>query len=151
MNSCGILSCWNRPFMIYFLTQAIKEDIIRSLYSRLTMHCNSLMEDLSTTSAEGRLLRYCFNRWLDFRVIFLITLLESKIIHEPPRRVSVYLPHTKVRFTDYLFPGEDGLSTLPAREQLDIQTCDDQQILYESLEVETGKVRFFYKIFHLVE
>ncbi|XP_065201574.1 protein odr-4 homolog [Planococcus citri] len=100
--------------------RAIKEDIIRSLYSRLMMHCNSLMEDLSTTSAE-----------------------ESKIIHEPPRRVSVYLPHSKVRFTDYLFPGEDTLGTLPAKEQLDIPASNDQQILYESLEVETDAAEFY--------
>ncbi|KAK7588240.1 hypothetical protein V9T40_005485 [Parthenolecanium corni] len=100
--------------------KAVKEDIIRSLYSRLIMHCNSLLEDLNTSSPD-----------------------ETKIIHEPPRRISVLLPYSKVRFTDYLFPGEENLSTLPAREQLDINNIDDDRKLYEPLEVETDAAEFY--------
>lgn len=56
-----------------------------------------------------------------------------------------------MRFTDYLFPGEDSLSTLPAKEQLDLQTRDDEQILYESLEVETGNLNFVLILVSLFE
>lgn len=84
-----------------------------------------------------------FYSWSDFVVAWIFDfhiITETKIIHEPPRRISVLLPYSKVRFTDYLFPGEENLSTLPAREQLDINNIDDDRKLYEPLEVETGKI-----------
>ena len=61
-----------------------------------------------------------------------------KIIHEPPRRISVRLPYSEVRFTDYLFPGEDNMSSLPAKEQLDLRNVVDETSWYETLEMETG-------------
>lgn len=63
---------------------------------------------------------------------------EMKIIHEPPRRISVRLPYSKVRFTDYLFPGEDNMSSLPAREQLDLRDVVDEKSYFEALEMESG-------------
>lgn len=35
------------------------------------------------------------------------------------------------------------MSTLPAKEQLDIRDVDDEQLLYEPLEIETGSLGCF--------
>lgn len=62
--------------------KAVKEDIIRSFAARVEMHCDSLVEE-ETGSPE-----------------------EMMVVHEPPRRVLIPLPHSRVFLSDYLFPGE---------------------------------------------
>ncbi|XP_017773170.1 PREDICTED: protein odr-4 homolog [Nicrophorus vespilloides] len=77
-------------------SDAIHEDIIRSLTSRLSMHFDSL------TEGEGN-----YN--------------DSSSIHEPPRRVLIPLSGSKVMLTDYLFPGEGVEETvLSLQDILDI-------------------------------
>ncbi|XP_046687148.1 LOW QUALITY PROTEIN: protein odr-4 homolog [Homalodisca vitripennis] len=63
-------------------SQAVKEDIIRSFAARLEMHWDSLVEE-EIGSPE-----------------------ETIVVHEPPRRVLIPLPYSKVALSDYLFPGE---------------------------------------------
>jgi len=80
-------------------SQAVIQDIARSLAARLEMHWDSLIgeehgspEDVST-------------------------------IHEPPRRVLVTLPTGKVTLSDYLFPGEG-----PQEAQISLQELLDIKI-----------------------
>jgi hypothetical protein len=62
----------------------IKQDILRSLTTRIEMHCESLIEEEHSENEEG-----C-----------------SKIYHEVPRRVFARLLGSKLLVSDYLFPGE---------------------------------------------
>ncbi|KAG8225008.1 hypothetical protein J437_LFUL006019 [Ladona fulva] len=85
----GVLAC--RVFLHQKATveeaeKAVKADIIRSLYSRLEMHWDSLIEE-EQGCPEDRL-----------------------TLHEPPRKVFVSLPawDGKVELLDYIFPGEDA-------------------------------------------
>uniref|UniRef100_A0A1B6KFK8 Protein odr-4 homolog n=1 Tax=Graphocephala atropunctata TaxID=36148 RepID=A0A1B6KFK8_9HEMI len=63
-------------------SKAVREDIIRSFAARLEMHLDSLVEE-EIGSPE-----------------------EKMVVHEPPRRVLIPLPYSKVALSDYLFPGE---------------------------------------------
>ncbi|XP_067000266.2 protein odr-4 homolog [Anabrus simplex] len=74
--------------------QALKEDIVRSLASRLEMHWDSLIEE-EQGSPE-----------------------EHVTLHEPPRRVLVPLPHCRVSLSDYLFPGEGPSEALISLQEL---------------------------------
>lgn len=72
--------------------QVIKEDILRSLWARCDMHCDSLIGE----EQRGQ---------LDVKAV----------LHEPPRRVLAPLPHSPIFVSDYLFPGEgpaDSLTSL---------------------------------------
>ncbi|XP_054262969.1 protein odr-4 homolog [Macrosteles quadrilineatus] len=85
MNCTGVLA--SRVFVHQKATvlealKAVKEDIIRSFAARVEMHCDSLVEE-EIGSPE-----------------------EVMVVHEPPRRVLIPLPHSKVALSDYLFPGE---------------------------------------------
>jgi len=65
--------------------QAVKSDLLRSLRSRLAMHCDTMQEQDSEEDEE------------------------TKVVHEPPRRVFVSVgdPFTQgVAISDYLYPGE---------------------------------------------
>nr|WHO17341.1 olfactory receptor 7 [Matsumurasca onukii] len=62
--------------------KAVKEDIIRSFAARVEMHCDSLVEEEEGSPDE------------------------MMVVHEPPRRVLIPLPHSRVALSDYLFPGE---------------------------------------------
>ncbi|XP_047514852.1 protein odr-4 homolog [Pieris napi] len=79
-------------------TEAVKQDIIRSLASRFTMHCDALIDD--NLLPEEKI---CFN--------------------EPPRRVLV--PVGTSYFCDYLFPGEAPAEALVSvKELLDLQITE---------------------------
>ncbi|CAG9785060.1 unnamed protein product [Diatraea saccharalis] len=77
---------------------AVKQDIIRSLASRFTMHCDALIDDNLLPEEK-----VCFN--------------------EPPRRVLV--PVGSIYLCDYLFPGESPAEALlSVRELLDLQITE---------------------------
>lgn len=77
---------------------AVKQDIIRSLASRFTMHCDALIDDNLLPEEK-----VCFN--------------------EPPRRVLV--PVGSLYLCDYLFPGEaPAEALLSVRELLDLQITE---------------------------
>ncbi|XP_017876659.1 protein odr-4 homolog [Ceratina calcarata] len=85
---------------------AIKQDIIRSLASRLEMHWDSLIDEEAGSPEEN------------------ITL------HEPPRRVLIALPDSKVTLSDYLFPGEgpqEALLSLQELLDLEVQESNVQK------------------------
>lgn len=72
--------------------QVIREDIIRSLWARCDMHCDSLVGDEQRGKPHVR-----------------------PVLHEPPRRVLAPLPFSPLSISDYLFPGEgpaDSLTSL---------------------------------------
>ncbi|XP_063621481.1 protein odr-4 homolog [Cydia splendana] len=77
---------------------AVKQDIVRSLASRFTMHCDALIDDNLLPEEK-----VCFN--------------------EPPRRVLV--PVGSLFLCDYLFPGEaPAEALLSVRELLDLQITE---------------------------
>ncbi|CAH0627106.1 unnamed protein product [Chrysodeixis includens] len=77
---------------------SVKQDIIRSLASRFTMHCDALIDDNLLPEEK-----VCFN--------------------EPPRRVLV--PVGSLYLCDYLFPGEaPAEALLSVRELLDLQITE---------------------------
>ncbi|CAH0407763.1 unnamed protein product [Chilo suppressalis] len=81
---------------------AVKQDIIRSLASRFTMHCDALIDDNLLPEEK-----VCFN--------------------EPPRRVLV--PVGSLYLCDYLFPGEaPAEALLSVRELLDLQITEAEVI-----------------------
>lgn len=97
MRCNGALSC--RVFLHQKATveeavKAVKEDIIRSFASRLEMHWDSLVEE-ELGSPEERV-----------------------VLHEPPRRVLIPLPYSKVALCDYLFPGEGASESLISLQEL---------------------------------
>nr|CAG4637996.1 EOG090X0BI6 [Chydorus sphaericus] len=72
--------------------QVIKEDILRSLWARCDMHCDSLIGEEQRGQPDVR-----------------------AVLHEPPRRVLAPLPYSPISVSDYLFPGEgpaDSLASL---------------------------------------
>ncbi|OXU21526.1 hypothetical protein TSAR_005674 [Trichomalopsis sarcophagae] len=84
-------------------TNAVKQDILRSLASRLELHWDSVIEEENGSPEEN------------------ITL------HEPPRRVFVELPQSKVTLSDYLFPGEGPQESLVLlKELLDLDFLESQ-------------------------
>ncbi|XP_050681778.1 protein odr-4 homolog [Leptidea sinapis] len=81
---------------------AVKQDIIRSLASRFTMHCDALIDDNLLPEEK-----VCFN--------------------EPPRRVLV--PVGSLYLCDYLFPGEaPAEALLSVKELLDVQITEGDVI-----------------------
>nr|CAG4648165.1 EOG090X0BI6 [Moina brachiata] len=70
----------------------IKEDVLRTLWARCDMHCDSLIGEEQRGKPDVR-----------------------AVLHEPPRRVLAPLPFSPVSVSDYLFPGEgpaDSLASL---------------------------------------
>lgn len=92
-------------------TQAVKEDIIRSLAARFEMHWDSLIEE-EAMSPE-----------------------EKCSVHEPPRRVLVPLPSTKITLSDYLFPGEGPSEALISLEELLDLTVNEHDVI-KDLEIQ---------------
>ncbi|CAH0728745.1 unnamed protein product, partial [Brenthis ino] len=81
---------------------AVKQDIIRSLASRFTMHCDALIDDNLLPEEK-----VCFN--------------------EPPRRVLV--PVGSLYLCDYLFPGEaPAEALLSVKELLDLQITESDVV-----------------------
>nr|QMS80357.1 odorant receptor [Histia rhodope] len=77
---------------------SVKQDIVRSLASRFTMHCDALIDDNLLPEEK-----VCFN--------------------EPPRRVLV--PVGALHLCDYLFPGEaPAEALLSVRELLDLHITE---------------------------
>lgn len=98
---------WLYPRMtVQEASQAVVEDIVRSLTSRLEMHWDSLVDEESGSSDD------------------------TNSLHEPPRRVLITLPANKVMLSDYLFPGEGPHEALTSlQELLDINIKDKKSIL----------------------
>lgn len=97
---------------------AIRQDIIRSLASRLEMHWDSLIEEENGSPEEN------------------ITL------HEPPRRVLIALPESKVSLSDYLFPGEGPLGAVfSLQELLDLEVHENN--VQKDLEVQADPMDFY--------
>lgn len=81
---------------------AVKQDIVRSLASRFTMHCDALIDDNLLPEEK-----VCFN--------------------EPPRRVLV--PVNSLYLCDYLFPGEAPAEALiSVKELLDLQITENDVV-----------------------
>ncbi|KAL6267101.1 hypothetical protein P5V15_000180 [Pogonomyrmex californicus] len=97
---------------------AVKEDIVRSLASRLEMHWDSLIEEENGSPEED------------------ITL------HEPPRRVLIALPENKVTLSDYLFPGEGPQEALLSlQELLDLEVQESQ--VEKEVELQADLLEFY--------
>lgn len=97
---------------------AVKEDIVRSLASRLEMHWDSLIEEENGSPEEN------------------ITL------HEPPRRVLIALPENKVTLSDYLFPGEGPQEALLSlQELLDLEVQESQ--VQKEIELQADPIEFY--------
>ncbi|XP_076636286.1 protein odr-4 homolog [Colletes latitarsis] len=97
---------------------AIKQDIIRSLASRLEMHWDSLIEEENGSPEEN------------------ITL------HEPPRRVLIALPESKVTLSDYLFPGEGPQEALLSlQELLDLEVQESN--VQKDIELQANPTEFY--------
>ncbi|XP_016921724.2 protein odr-4 homolog isoform X1 [Apis cerana] len=99
---------------------AIKQDIIRSLASRLEMHWDSLIEEENGSPEEN------------------ITL------HEPPRRVLIALPESKITLSDYLFPGEGAQEALLSlQELLDLEV--HESTVQKDIELEADPAEFYFQ------
>ncbi|XP_029170976.1 protein odr-4 homolog [Nylanderia fulva] len=97
---------------------AVKQDIVRSLASRLEMHWDSLIEEENGSPKEN------------------ITL------HEPPRRVLIALPENKVTLSDYLFPGEGPQEALLSlQELLDLKVQESQ--VQKEVELQADPTEFY--------
>ncbi|XP_076752442.1 protein odr-4 homolog [Xylocopa sonorina] len=97
---------------------AIKQDIIRSLASRLEMHWDSLIEEENGSPEEN------------------ITL------HEPPRRVLIALPESRVTLSDYLFPGEGPQEALLSlQELLDLEVQENN--VQKDIELQADPTEFY--------
>jgi hypothetical protein len=82
--------------------QAIKDDLLRSLFSRCEIHC----EDLLLIDEEQQ---------------------DPWVVHEPPRRVFAPLPGDQLTVSDYLFPGESASDALSALEELlDLHVTEEE-------------------------
>nr|XP_023014162.1 protein odr-4 homolog [Leptinotarsa decemlineata] len=103
----GQVSCklWLQPKMsIKEAAKALKQDIMRSLESRLEMHWDSLTEEENSE--------------------------DVNCVHEPPRRVLIRLPNSNITLSDYLFPGEGAQDAKVSLEELlDIKIKGKLQIL----------------------
>lgn len=99
---------------------AVRQDIVRSLASRLDMHWDSLIGEENGSPEE------------------YITL------HEPPRRVLIALPENNVTLSDYLFPGEGPQGALLSlQELLDLKVLESQ--VQKEVELQTDPTEFYYQ------
>jgi len=111
-------------------TNAIKEDILRSLSARLEMHCDSLVgEETKGTEKE-----------------------DMPIVHEPPRRCLIGLPQRdddgndetsveadSIMISDFLFPGETSYDSIESVQEVfgfppAISRMDDDQELVAGIQ-----------------
>ncbi|XP_034234518.1 protein odr-4 homolog [Thrips palmi] len=100
-KGAGIMNFTGSPVSRVFVHQkatvdeackAVKQDIMRSIATRLHMHADSLVEEDPPEDQET--------------------------LHDPPRRVMIKLPSTNVTFSDYIFPGEGPEEALVSAEEL---------------------------------
>ncbi|CAG9864393.1 unnamed protein product [Phyllotreta striolata] len=88
-----VSNLWMQPKMtVSEISTAVKEDILRSLFSRLELHWDSLIEGENSEDISS--------------------------VHEPPRRVLIPLPDSEIALSDYLFPGEGSQETKVSLEEL---------------------------------
>ena len=110
-------------------SNAVKEDILRSLRARLEMHCDSLVgEETKGTEKEG-----------------------MPIVHEPPRRCLIGLPQREnknlesgmetdpIMISDFLFPGETSYDSIDSVNEVfgfepSIERMDDDQELVAGIQ-----------------
>ena len=111
-------------------SNAVKEDILRSLRARLEMHCDSLVgEETKGTEKE-----------------------DTPIVHEPPRRCLIGLPQREydenfevtqeadsVMISDFLYPGETSYDSMESVQEVfgfepSISRMDDDQELVAGIQ-----------------
>nr|CAG4644223.1 EOG090X0BI6 [Lepidurus arcticus] len=85
---------------------ALREDVLRSLWARCEMHCDSLVSDEEQRGISE----------------------ERSVLHEPPRRVIAPLPYSVVTVSDYLFPGEGPSDSLPSLAELLDLNCNEGDV-----------------------
>nr|CAG4649604.1 EOG090X0BI6 [Scapholeberis mucronata] len=93
-------------------SQVLREDILRSLWARCDMHCDSLIGDEQRGKPDVK-----------------------AVLHEPPRRVLAPLPYSPISVSDYLFPGEgpaDSLTSLADLLDLGMLLEGDVQDYWEA-------------------
>lgn len=121
---------------------AVKQDIMRSLASRLEMHWDSLIEE-ENGSPEGEYRFFEAESQTGYTVKtiknpLLLCFSENVTLHEPPRRVLVTLPQSRVTLSDYLFPGEGPQEALVSlQELLDLEVQESS--VQKELELQAGK------------
>jgi len=100
----------------------VKQDIIRSLASRIEMHCESLIEEEHGTQAidEG----------------------TTKVYHEVPRRVFANLLGSKLLVSDYLFPGEGPKDSVVSFRDILSLRLDDETDIIMTKEKPFSELRF---------
>lgn len=73
-----------------------------------------------------------------YKIVHFITFSENITLHEPPRRVLIALPESKVTLSDYLFPGEGPQEALLSlQELLDLEVQESN--VQKDIEFEAGK------------
>ena len=126
-------------------TNAIKQDILRSMASRLELHWDSVIEE-ENGSPEGKENSVVLNIFNSHVFIIAITYYynfhsENITLHEPPRRVHVELPQNKITLSDYLFPGEGPHESLVLlKEVLDLEVQESQ--VQKDVERQVGEYCF---------
>jgi len=91
----------------------VKQDILRSLASRIEMHCESLIEEEQGTRQRSPLEDGA-----------------SKVYHEVPRRVFANLLGSQLLVSDYLFPGEGPTDSMVTfRDILSLRLADESDII----------------------
>ena len=101
----------------------IRQDIIRSMASRIEMHCESLIGEESTTEPVHNVL----------------------VHHEIPRRVFVQVPDSTILVSDYLFPGEGPRdSLLSFRDILSITVEDEDSVIIDKEQPFTSESLYMY-------
>ncbi|CAL8140933.1 unnamed protein product [Orchesella dallaii] len=96
------------------IVQMLRQDILRSMASRMEMHCESLIDEESN-GVTGTDLgdQDC-----------------SKVYHEVPRRVFTNLRKSKLVVSDYLFPGEGAKDSFDSfRDLLSLEIENEEDVI----------------------
>ncbi|XP_028127754.1 protein odr-4 homolog [Diabrotica virgifera virgifera] len=129
IESCGSLQLlgkvasqlWVQPKLtVSQVMEAVRQDILRSLASRLELHWDSLIEEENSEDINS--------------------------VHEPPRRVLISLPDSDIALSDYLFPGEGPQDVKVSLEELlDITVDDEVQIMDVEGQADLLELDKYYK------
>uniref|UniRef100_V9IKH7 Odorant response abnormal 4 n=1 Tax=Apis cerana TaxID=7461 RepID=V9IKH7_APICE len=69
---------------------------------------------------------------------------ENITLHEPPRRVLIALPESKITLSDYLFPGEGAQEALLSlQELLDLEV--HESTVQKDIELEADPAEFYFQ------
>lgn len=72
-----------------------------------------------------------------YMYVYIYHFVEKITLHEPPRRVLIALPESKVTFSDYLFPGEGPQEALiSSQELLDLKVRENH--VEKEIELQAG-------------